>query len=99
MGCGCRETDAGLVSVGTVWSVCDKLLQGLLASWRSYLQLPNLKFHVVQVCWKWYPFKQCWPSFVCWSSLAPTHASAYRKLKLILLGCGDAAKDGIDTPQ
>jgi hypothetical protein len=48
--CGCRETDAGLVNVGTVWNVYDKLLQGLMASWRSYLQLPNLKFHVVQVC-------------------------------------------------
>lgn len=45
-----RETDAGLVNVGTVWNVYDKLLQGLMASWRSYLQLPNLKFHVVQVC-------------------------------------------------
>lgn len=50
--CGgaCRETDAGLTNVGTVWSVYDQLLQGLMASWRSYLQLPNLKFHVVQVC-------------------------------------------------
>jgi hypothetical protein len=32
-----------------VWNVYDKLLQGLMASWRSHLQLPNLKFHIVQV--------------------------------------------------
>ena len=48
-GCACRETDAGLVGVGSVWNAYDKLLQGMLASWRSYLQLPSLKFHIVQV--------------------------------------------------
>lgn len=49
MMCHCRESDAGLTYVGTTWNIYDKLLAGLFKSWRSYLQLPKLKFHVVQV--------------------------------------------------
>ena len=70
-GAPCRETDAGLVNVGTVWNVYDKLLQGLMASWRSYLQLPNLKFRVVQVCYIGTTQQYCIPiEYLCFLPFA-----------------------------